>query len=99
MDIASVDVGQVDDLLKDFDVFLEARVLRFNSGRELPGCRQAYNQLEDLYHDIEKQQDQQSYLDLEAAVNFVVACVEDAAYKTGFNDGIRFLIQLIKGGA
>lgn len=99
MDNASVDVGQVDDLLKDFDVFLEARVLRFNSGRELPGCRQAYNQLEDLYHDIEKQHGRQAFLDLDAAVNFVVCAVEDAAYKTGFNDGIRFLIQLIKGGA
>lgn len=98
MSVTSVDIGQIDNLLKDFDDFLETRIDHSSKQvKEGLGCRQAYEELDNLYLKVEKQQGRQALLDLEAAVNLVVMHVENESYKRGFYDGVRLLTRLLRG--
>jgi N-acetylglutamate synthase/N-acetylornithine aminotransferase len=94
---SGVNGGQGDEFLKDFDYFLQTRVINLDVEKMSPEYNQAYDKFKKLMLEVEKKLGRQAYLDLEAAVNFVVVCVEDAVYKTGFREGARLILQLLKG--
>jgi hypothetical protein len=96
MDIASVDVGQVDDLLKDFDDFLQTRAINLNVEKMSPEYKQAYDKFNKLILEAEKKLGRQAYFDIEEAVLAIATLGGDAMYKTGFHEGARLILQLFK---
>lgn len=92
-----VNGGQGDELLKDFDYFLQTRVINLNVEKMSPEYKQAYDKFNKLMLEAEKKLGRQAYLDIEDAVLSITTLGGDAMYKTGFHEGARLILQLLKG--
>jgi hypothetical protein len=90
-------MDEVNGLLKDFDYFLQTRCINLNVEKLSPEYKQADDEFTKLMLEAEKKIGRQGYLDIENAVLSMVVFGGDAMYRTGFHEGARLMLQLLKG--